>query len=243
MSWEMELNIKCRKMMGLANETLALSLETIQTVYSIYNLRKQPLTNQEAVAIALSRKVYFSFEALVDDAGNMKSEAIHHLKTMAECLIYFYYVVNNNDAEAQRVLCEMAINKKKFIDNNSDYSSATAQSIYWDGVVESYGNIGISVKNAADKGSAMATYNRIYRLACEPAHLADLHEYLPEPDSMLELNKSAVSPIWVSTALFQAMELAITILTDVSQFFKLNIENRLNEIKSNKEKVMFSSNP
>jgi hypothetical protein len=159
---------------------------------------------------------------------------------MAECIIYFYYVDKNGDGAARMVLCEMAIGKRKFITNNPDFSSSAAQIKYWQDEVKKLGSQGIAVRPAADKGDVLWIYNRIYRQACEPAHLADLYEYLPNNVKSITLTGSAVSPVWASTTLYQATNLIIIFLTYVSQFFKLDIEKRLADIKADIELAISS---
>lgn len=190
--------------------------------------------------MALAKKIYFAFEALIDDAERMRPEAMHHLKTMTECFIYFSYVGKNGDVEARRVLCEMAKKKKKYADKNPDFATTKEQSAYWGDLVGSLGRQGISVEQAATDGGSTSIYNRIYRQACEPAHLADLYEYLPDQQDSFTLGRSAVSPIWASAALSQAIDLAITLLTDVSSFFKLNINDRLTKISANANAITLS---
>jgi hypothetical protein len=106
---------KCRKLTQSTKDTLLLFQEVVKGIAPFYGLRGQPLTEQEAVEMALAKKIYFAFESLIDDAEKMRPEAMHHLKTMAECTIYFCYVDRNGVAEAKAVLCEMAKNKYKFI--------------------------------------------------------------------------------------------------------------------------------
>lgn len=227
-----EYEKKCRKLTKKSKDTLVLFRIVEKSIRKFYKLRKQPLTTQEAVEIALGKKIYFAFESLIDDAEQMRPEAMHHLKTMAECIIYFYYVDKNGNGAAMTVLCEMAKGKEKFIKNNPDFPSSAAQMKYWQSEVKKLGNQGIAVKPAAEKGDVLLIYNRIYRQACEPAHLADLYEYLPNNFKSITLNRSAVSPVWTSTTLYQATNLMIMFLKYISQFFKLDIEKRLEDIKT-----------
>ena len=161
-----EFEIKCRKLTKKSKETLILFRMARKSILKFYKLRKQPLTAQEAVEIALGKKIYFAFESLIDDAEKMRPEAMHHLKTMAECIIYFYYVDKNGDGAAMTVLCEMAKGKERFIKNNSDFSSSAEQIKYWQSEVKKLGSQGIAVKPAAEKGDVLLIYNRIYRQAC-----------------------------------------------------------------------------
>jgi hypothetical protein len=210
----------------------------VKSMIKFYKLRKQPLTVQEEVEIALIKKIYFAYESLIDDAKKIRPEAMHHLKTMTECIIFFYYVDKNGDDAARTVLCEMTINKKKFIKSNTDFSSSATQIEYWQSELEKLGSKGIAVQTAAQKGNKLRIYNGIYRQACEPAHLADLHEYLPNNFKSITLTRSAVSPVWASTTLYQATDLTVKLLTYVSQFFKLNIEKRLLDIKDEVERTI-----
>ena len=108
--------------------------------------------------MALGKKIYFAFESLIDDAEKMRPEAMHHLKTMAECTIYFYYVSKNGDSAARTVLCEMAKGKEKFIKNNPDFSSSKEQIEYWQDTVKNFGSKGIAVKSAAKEGDVQWIY-------------------------------------------------------------------------------------
>ena len=63
------------------------------------------LRRKDSVLIGLALKIDSSFRALIDDCKAERSEAMHHLKTMAECLIYFYAVLQDpSDATERRLL-------------------------------------------------------------------------------------------------------------------------------------------
>jgi hypothetical protein len=78
-------------------------------------LRAAPreLTRRDRVLIGLALKVERSFRALLDDCRAQRSEAMHHLKPMAECFIYFYVVLKDQtDTTARQLLATKVLGEE-----------------------------------------------------------------------------------------------------------------------------------
>lgn len=91
--------------------------------------RRLQLTRKDDVLIGLARKIDGSFRALIDDCKAERSEAMHHLKTMAECLICFYAVLHDpSDATARRLLAKAFHDQATFFRENPAARSATGHS-------------------------------------------------------------------------------------------------------------------
>lgn len=61
----------------------------------------------DRILIGLALKIDSALRALIDDVRQYRSESMHHLKTMAESYIYFWYVVrDSSEATAKRVFAD-----------------------------------------------------------------------------------------------------------------------------------------
>ena len=79
----------------------------------------QDLDIRDRVLIGLSIKGWNCFECLVRDAAALRSEAFHHLKTLAETHIYFQWVgVIADDKRAKLLLAEVCRCKIGLYDAN-----------------------------------------------------------------------------------------------------------------------------
>lgn len=148
----------------------------------------RPMTRKEAVLVGLALKIESTFRALIDDCRAQRSEAMHHLKTMAECLIYFYAVLHDpSDATERQLLAKAFHDEARFFKENpgeGDASEVTELETLRDRLlagppqVERLPTLERLAKAPHVGGGSW--YSRVYRMACEPAHIGDLIEYMPE---------------------------------------------------------------
>lgn len=142
------------------------------------------LTLAEQVSGGLVLKMLASFEALAADVHNGRGEAMHHLKTLCEAYIYLFEAAASNE----RAAIVMAYACDERIKRGNDprrpdpelVSAATARrnELPHRGAVPRYIE---RVARVADrhKPHLPTWYAGVYRLACEPAHIADLDDFLP----------------------------------------------------------------
>lgn len=156
----------------------------------------QQLDLRDRVLTGLAVKIYGAFRALVDDARLGRAEAMHHLKTMTEVFIYFHVVLKDPaDHQARRLLAEACRAKLTFLRENEH--PADEQRVWQEMLDELNAGLPETEPKRLPKLVALAKrtehqalgqwYTRVYRLACEPAHIDDLFELMPPPTGTIAL--------------------------------------------------------
>jgi len=165
---------------------------------------------RDKVILALALKIDSAFRALIDDARLRRVEATHHLKTILEAFIFTFVVAKDQThVTAERLLAEVCAQKEKYFRLNPDRDTPTGQyRADWDEALKNYAADGIlpigAVGNAAvGHSSELATWHdAAYRLACEPAHIADLFEFIPAPDlANIEVGRLRTGPLQAQVAI------------------------------------------
>ena len=193
------------------------------------------------VLFALAIKICQAFEVLIEDAKNNRAESIHHLKTMLECFILFYWVVKEeNDVRARIILAESArqhvtLNKEDpAYGKNSKYTTKWQEELHkqtegievdWHDFRQKRGNLGLIIQQYED----LKPYYRLYRLACGPPHIGDIREFLPSERGPIALDKQLLSDLWSDIALFRGIDLMIKLLSYASISYVLGHERELSE--------------
>lgn len=140
-------------------------------------------TQRDSVLTALARKIDGSFRALVDDCRAHRREAMHHLKTMVEAFIYFHAVLSDrSDRTAGQVLAD------EVAERQATYLRGTGGT---ENEIRDWKSFAEELRQEADRLGSLAEvaerdpglrswYGRAYRLACEPAHVGDLLDLMPD---------------------------------------------------------------
>lgn len=205
----------------------------------------QELALREQVLIGLAIKAYNSFECLVQDATALRSEAFHHLKTLAETHIYFQWVAaETNDERARLLLAEGYRCKINFYDANPAIDLDK----------DAYENLKLTVRactqGLADEwkqfkrssleqlandptGNLATWYNRVYRPACEPAHISDLTEYMPPPKGPIRLTPPQEIPAFrAHIALGYGLQIICDLLRNLSDTYDFGLAATIAELKA-----------
>jgi hypothetical protein len=127
----------------------------------------------------------------MDDARSRRGEAMHHLKTMVEAYLYLHLVIADpTERTAKQLVAEVCYQKGKFLSdpNNAGYVAADSAASWHTELaelekqgVQRIGTTGLKdlVRHSA---SLKQWYSAVYRAACEPAHMADLIDFMPDFD-------------------------------------------------------------
>jgi len=180
------------------------------------------LTRRDSVMIGLGLKIHSSFRSLIDDARVGRSEAMHHLKTMVES---FIYVVRHDpgDAAALRVFAEVCYRKRLFCIRNPDYSGPDDLA-FWDEHVRQLEAQGIehigrtTLETLASQGGdgLRKWYDLAYTAACEPAHITDLLDFMPD-ETPLHLAGSPFAHVDARVALDRGIDIVLQLAGVASQ--------------------------
>ena len=148
---------------------------------------KYPLTDRDRVLIGLALKIESSFRSVMDDARMARGEAMHHLKTMVEAHLYLHLVIADpSQLTAHRLMAEVCYQKSKFLSENPGYT-ANKYGPWWAEELAAFERDGIqrigvtTLKDLVRFSPELGQwYNAVYRAACEPAHITDLIDFMPE---------------------------------------------------------------
>jgi hypothetical protein len=149
--------------------------------------RHYVLRLRDRVALTLFLKIYSAFSVLVEDARLRRVESMHHLRTLVEAFVYIFVVLTDpTDVMAMRVVAEVDEQKKQYGELYPDHQApvppyrANLGSGPDDRVLAGVNPLGTLSAGVLGRGSELAQwYDSAYRLACQPAHIADLFEFMP----------------------------------------------------------------
>lgn len=235
---------KLQNYLKLAAEVCSLAEYFVKEISSQLQTRHQRLNLQERVLIGLALKMYHAFESLVEDAKRERAEAIHHLKTLVESFIYLYWVgEERGDNKKARIVFAKACNKKvEFFKNNPDYPDQKSYLQDWEsefkeltkGIEDEWKKHGNKqIRKLAKEAKMESYYHKVYRLACESAHVTDLVEYMPLPNTFaIALNKSRTSILWIHVALYYGLHIMCDLLHAGSEFYKLKLDQKISDLKT-----------
>lgn len=235
---------KLQRYLGLADSVCSFVNGLIADGSKILEFEPQGLTLRERVLIGLAIKAYNSFECLLRDARALRSEAFHHLKILAETHVYFQWVGTKiDDTRAKLLLAEVCRCKLGVYDANPffdpdnrmrDNLKRTLQAFVqglqdeWSGFKNS------TLKELAEDTNAdmVGWYNRVYKIACEPAQISDLSEYVPSPRGPINQNPPAQnSGFRAHIALDFALQIICDLLKNISNMYELDLTKAIAELK------------
>lgn len=205
----------------------------------------QGLAIRDRVLIGLSIKAFNCFECLIQDAAALRSEAFHHLKTLAETHIYFQWVgVNMDDRRAQLLLAEVCRCKIGFYDaspeldpDRKDRENLKRSLQAWiAGLENEWKRFKKSrLRQLAEETNAdmVGWYNRSYKPACEPAHISDLSEYMPpERGSISIAAPPRISTLRALIALDYGLQIMWDLLRNLSGIYELSFDESITKLKA-----------
>jgi hypothetical protein len=244
---------------SLARRKLVLLLEVAEEVLSLFQVslnqlnfaiqqQSIPKTRRNQILIGLWLKAGGSFECLVADAKLKRAESSHHLKTMVESFIYSHWVSQDQtDQRASLVLGEgyrgLAVTHE-----NSEEPNADQYAQEWRDLQNSVLNgLRREFKQFKDrKLEGLATdcgldehYNKIYRFACEVAHIADLCIYMPpDPSGNVSSAPHDLSLLRAYLCLRDGLRLACDLLHDASDVLGMQEDQHLEQLRQRITTIM-----
>ncbi len=229
--------------LALGEEARTLVNEVADEVTRQREAAALPLSFRERVLAGLAWKMYDSFECLISDAREQRSGAMHHLKTMVETFIYFHWAARDaSDIRTKLVYAKGADRKVVFYRKNPEYAG--------EGRLERWGE-GLRVVTqgleeewrifktchlegiAKDAGDVIAQwYRRIYAMACEPAHIADLVDYMPLPEGPIRAESAPMPFLQASIAIDYGLHIMWSVLRNASEFYRLGLGGRIDALEA-----------
>lgn len=215
-----------RLLLELSGEVLPLRISVQQMTDRVFISGAITDTLRNRVLIGLSLKALDSFERLVVDAREKRSECSHHLKTMVESFIYCHWVGDDPTEHRAKLLyadgCRArAVYHENCSDSESDKESAAAWKELQRAQVLGMETEWRAFKDAGIGGLAVEariaeSYHKIYRMACEAAHMGDLCVYMPPQPQEVGITFSDLSMLRSYVSLRFGIHLACDLLQDAS---------------------------
>lgn len=203
----------------------------------------EDLAIRDRVLIGLSIKAFNCFECLKQDAAALRSEAFHHLKTLAETHIYFHWVsANTDDNRANLLIAESCRRKIAFYDANPELDSDRKDREnlkrsfreWTEGLENEWKSFRNSnLRQLAKKTNAVMVgwYDRIYKPACEPAHISDFPEYMPPPRGSISIApQRGISIFRALIALDYGLQIMLDLLKNVSDIYELGFDETIAQL-------------
>lgn len=194
------------------------------------------LTFRDRILTGLALKIDSAFRALIGDVRLFRSESMHHLKTMAESYIYFWYVVQDpTEAAARRVLADtfhaQAVNLRETDGNPDEIHECEVQRDTLRAGAKKLPSVETLAK-AHGKEFGRAWYSKVYRLACESAHTGDLFAFMPDPDDhAIHVNAPAFASATARYAIHYALAIALNVVETASHENVLGLRADINDLR------------
>jgi hypothetical protein len=154
------------EMIDMGDQILAPGDVAIEQAQTSLRGKVVQLTMWDRVQTGMILKMFSTFEALVDDARVGRGEAMHHLKTLCESYIYLCDAAADEARGNLVAACAM--------DGRRRYLNANQASL--------------STPNLP------TSYDVVYRLACEPAHISDLEDFMPTNEGVFPRLRARIGP-------------------------------------------------
>ena len=174
------------------------------------------MTARDRVLTALASKADGTFRALVEDCRAQRGEAMHHLKTLVEVFIYFHATSDDpTDRTARGLLADRVAGEHA--KRLREIEPGSQELLDWqsvrDDLRQEANEVSGLVQLAGPLASPLRTwYARVYRLACQSAHIGDLFTWMPSDDDEVMVGdaaRSAIGPLQASTAMYYAIEIVL----------------------------------
>ncbi|MDO8545893.1 MAG: DUF5677 domain-containing protein [Nitrospirales bacterium] len=240
---------KIQLFLELAYEMSSLAEQAIGKLNTA--LQTSPITSlRQRVLVGLALKAYGAFECLQKDAKDKRGESAHHLKTIVETFIYMHWVINDaTDLNAKLVCAEGYRGLVAYYRNNPDNDGPLDYAAEWQTMldqkiagIEEHWKV-FKEKNLgklAEECSLTTHYQRIYRRACEAAHISDLSTYMPpSPSGFVSTAPAAISTLRASISLYYGLEIICDLLAAACEYLGLHAAE---QIKQWRERIVAINN-
>jgi hypothetical protein len=241
---------KLHDALQVACDVQALAKDIVDGVSTRLQEQGQALNWRSRVLVGLALKLYRTFECLVEDARKERSEAMHHLKTLVETFIYFHWVAKDTgETRARLIYAEGCHNKKGFFKRNPSYYEPQLHASWEESFKIATRGLGgewkkfkerdeeskrRGVGKLADEAGPQVDqwYQRVYRMACEPAHITDLPEHMPETSGKISLDLPHTSRLQAYIALDYGLHIIFELMKDASKEYKLGLEEKIGKLEA-----------
>jgi hypothetical protein len=241
---------KLRRYVELGKRVCVLAAELTNKGQELRQSSTQNATARDQALIGLVIKAYNTFECLLMDAAISRSEAFHHLKTLAETYIYFHWVgIETDDKRAKLLIAKELQCKIELYDANPEFDPEKETRRRFELMIQAWTNglerewkifrdTNLYRVAKATGNNMVGWYNRVYRQACEPAHMSDLSEFMPSDSRPLSLKpQPSLAALKSLMAVNHGLYIILDLLSNVSEMYELGVDDTIAKLKANLEIV------
>jgi len=233
---------KLQRYLEIADQVRFLANDIVNGISLKLRPENEALSFRDRVLLGLALKIYNCFESLVEDARQGRAAAVHHLKTLVETFIYFHWVGQDaGETRAKLVFAIAAHRKLVFFNKNPGYAEPAQYNTWEEGLREIIQGLEREWEEfkkrsleqlAEESGQNLGQwYERVYRLACEPAHIADLLEHMPLPRRPISLGETQTALLWASIALDYSLHIICHLLKAASDAYELGLNEKIDRLQ------------
>lgn len=236
----------------LAERKLSLLLEVADQILPLFQaalvqlnqaIERQSIsmTRRNQVLIGLWLKAGGTFESLVTDARLKRTESSHHLKTMVEAFIYSHWVSQDQGEQRASLIIGEGYRGLAVTHANSEEPNAEQYAQEWrnlqssvlNGLREEFKQFKArKLEGLADDCGLDQHYDRIYRFACEVAHIADLSVYMPpDPSGSVSFAPRDLSLLRAYLCLRDGLRLACDLSHDASDVLVMQDDQHIDQLR------------
>ena len=239
---------KLQRYVELGRRVCVLAAELATQGEQIRQNEVQNATVRNRVLIGLVIKAYNTFECLLMDATASRSEAFHHLKTLAETYIYFQWVgIEIDDKRAKLLMAKELQCKIDLYDANPEFDPEKQARRRFEIVIQTwtaglecewknFKSLSVFKVAKATDHNMVGWYNRVYKQACEPAHMSDLSEFIPSDSRPLSLKpQPSLAALKALIAVDHGLRIMLDLLKNVAEMYELGFDFTIAGLKTDFE--------
>jgi hypothetical protein len=165
---------------------------------------------------------------------------------MVECFIYSRWVSADLSGDNAKLLCAEAYRSRAvYHENCSDSVEDRELAVEWKslqqkeilGIESKWKEFNNKILVLASEARLEDHYHKIYRLACEAAHMGDLFVYMPPQPQEAELTISTVSMFRAYISLKFGIILACDLLHDASDSLRMEMSQQIERFRERQRTV------
>lgn len=228
---------KIRHFLVLAEEILSLREAIRQRLDKVLTSDTLTKSFRNSILVGLHFKALDCFDRLMVDARDNRGEASHHLKTMAECFIYSHWVsLDDGETRARLLSAEGYRSRAAYHDSLEERELAATwremQHQQIEGLQSEWETFKrTKLEQLASSANTEEHYCKIYRLACEAAHMGDLMMYAPPHPQELGLRLSDLSMLRAYVSLKFGIILACDLLHNASGALGMGVDQQIDGLR------------
>jgi len=240
---------KLRQLLLLSDDIIALRQTVNANLSSSIQEGMFQSSVRNRVLVGLSIKALDSFDRILVDARDRRAECSHHLKTMAESFIYSGWVSGDTGDTRAKMVCADGFRSRaayyRALEEEEmavEYDRLRRQEV--EGIEKEWNEFRKKkIEEISSEANRTEHYHKVYRLACEAAHLGDLTVYVPPQPTEIGLCLSDLSFLRAYVCLKFGIILACDLLHDASDALGMRLDQEIEGFRERWGTIIALSSP